>query len=109
MTRGQTNESVRGAVAENGKERVVLECREGDKGFGVWGRINDLYETRDGAQLPINVREDGVELRGARGRGAGNVEHVDVPEADDKGSDGRAVVIVVACSPTLNFLRSLSQ
>ncbi len=50
-----------------------------------------MYKARGGAQFPVNVREDGLELRGARGHGAGIVEHVDVPDAGNKGGDWRAV------------------
>ncbi len=92
MTGRQTDESRLGAVAQNGEERVVLECREED--FGVWGRINKLYKARGGAKLSVNVREDGLKLRGARGHGAGIVEHVDVPDVGNKGGDWRAVIIV---------------
>ncbi len=45
--------------------------------------------------MPVDVREDGLELRGARGHGAGIVEHVDVPDAGNKGGDWRAGIIVV--------------
>jgi hypothetical protein len=51
-----------------------------------------LCEARGGekCQLPIDVLKDGIEERGA-----GVVEHVDVPDAVGKGVDGKRVVVVV--------------
>ncbi len=45
--------------------------------------------------MPVDVREDRLELRGAGGDGAGIVEHVDIPDAGDDVGDWRAVAIVV--------------
>jgi hypothetical protein len=45
--------------------------------------------------VPIDVLKDGIEERRAGGRGAGVVEHVDVPDAVGKGVDGKRVVVVV--------------
>jgi hypothetical protein len=43
----------------------------------------------------IDVREDGFELRGAGGCGAGIVEHVYVPDPGDKSGDWRAIIIPI--------------
>jgi hypothetical protein len=93
LTGRQTDESRLGAVIQNGEKRVVLECRERDQGFRVLVGINELYEGRDRAQLSVDVREDGLELRGARGHGTLIAEHVNVPDAGNKGGDRRAVVL----------------
>jgi hypothetical protein len=45
--------------------------------------------------LSGDVRENGLEERGAGGRGARIVEHVDVPNAGGEGVDGKTVAIVV--------------
>jgi hypothetical protein len=45
--------------------------------------------------LPVDVREDCFEERGAGDCGAGVVEHVNVPEAGGEGVDGRIFIIVL--------------
>ena len=45
--------------------------------------------------MSVDVRENGLEERGAGGRGARIVEHVDVPNAGGEGVDGKTVAIVV--------------